>query len=301
MNESILLSEELYSRYGEVKRSRGCFLYTAKQVRLVDMYQEAGRAILGWGGGKAKLEFKNAFDRGVTGSFLTHYSYQVKKAANQLLPDYPNVRWYYSKESLYKALSCYLGVQYPPKVNESPVLANLSDVDVFKWISEKNITLWRPWLEDAWFSTAADAPTHVHESLDVINDVMVVCPPFPWAVTAYLVVYTNKNTDRITPSDVCPPPFLAGLARSLYDLYAELTLRTENDWSKYDKVLLKYFERRGPYLLSKIPKEKYRDFFIHCLDCHIIVSPSFDQPSIIPYGADEGVFRILQKNPYNWE
>ena len=66
-------ADEITSRYGYVKRARGCFLYTEKQVRLTDMFQEAGRAIIGWGGGKARLEFKNALERGVTGSFRTTF------------------------------------------------------------------------------------------------------------------------------------------------------------------------------------------------------------------------------------
>ena len=76
------------------------------------MYQEAGRAIIGWSGGKARLEFKNALERGVTGSFRTKYSNQLVKAVNQLLPEYPNVRWYNSKESLYKAVSSYFGMDF---------------------------------------------------------------------------------------------------------------------------------------------------------------------------------------------
>ena len=48
-------ADEITTRYGYVKRARGYFLYTEKQVRLTDMFQEAGRAILGWGGGKAEL------------------------------------------------------------------------------------------------------------------------------------------------------------------------------------------------------------------------------------------------------
>ena len=45
MNKSELFIE-LHKRYGAVKRARGCFLYTSKGVRVTDLYQEAGRAIL---------------------------------------------------------------------------------------------------------------------------------------------------------------------------------------------------------------------------------------------------------------
>ena len=51
----------------------------------------------------------------------------------------------------------------------------------------------------------------------------------------------------------------------------------------------------------KVPKERYEEFFLHCLNQHIIISPSYNYPSIIPYGADVGVFNLLKKNPFEWE
>ena len=68
MNKSELFNE-LFKRYGSVKRARGTFLYTKKGVRITDLYQEAGRAILGWEGGSAFTLMKNVISRGQTGSF----------------------------------------------------------------------------------------------------------------------------------------------------------------------------------------------------------------------------------------
>ena len=60
MNEIDFLAEEIFLRYGNVKRARGPFLYTEKGKRLTDLYQENGRAILGWGGSSAFTMLKNA-------------------------------------------------------------------------------------------------------------------------------------------------------------------------------------------------------------------------------------------------
>ena len=38
---------EIKKRYGIITRARGSFLYTQKNVRLTDLFQEGGRAILG--------------------------------------------------------------------------------------------------------------------------------------------------------------------------------------------------------------------------------------------------------------
>ena len=60
------LSQQIYKRYGPVTRARGCFLYTKKGKRLTDLYQEDGRAILGWEGGSAFTHLKNVLSRGQT-------------------------------------------------------------------------------------------------------------------------------------------------------------------------------------------------------------------------------------------
>ena len=38
----------------------------------------------------------------------------------------------------------------------------------------------------------------------------------------------------------------------------------------------------GPYLFPKLNKEKYDDFFKAALDSHILLSPDFTIPSILP-------------------
>ena len=48
MKEIDLLYKELNLRYGPVLRARKCFLYTKKGIRITDMFQENGKAILGW-------------------------------------------------------------------------------------------------------------------------------------------------------------------------------------------------------------------------------------------------------------
>ena len=52
------------------------------------------------------------------------------------------------------------------------------------------------------------------------------------------------------------------------------------------------------YLLPLLPQSQYRDFFHHCLDCGIFISPNYRIPSIIPFGANEGDFARLKRNPF---
>ena len=63
-------------------------------------------------------------------------------------------------------------------------------------------------------------------------------------------------------------------------------------------MLTKYWERKGPYLFPRISENEYDDFVRHCLDCGIVINPNYNEPSIVPYGADTGVFNQLKKTPF---
>src|SRR5574344_996669 len=84
INNNYLFSE-IQKKYGTIQRARKCFLYTKTGARLTDLYQENGRAILGWEGGSAFTVLKNVLNRGLVGSFITEYEYQLTKAIEQLL------------------------------------------------------------------------------------------------------------------------------------------------------------------------------------------------------------------------
>ena len=60
-------------------------------------------------------------------------------------------------------------------------------------------------------------------------------------------------------------------------------------------------EELRPFLNSKVPQEVYPLFVRHCLEQEIVISPLYEKPSIVPYGADKGVFRKLERNPFTWE
>lgn len=37
---------------------------------------------------------------------------------------------------------------------------------------------------------------------------------------------------------------------------------------------------------------------LHCLNLGIVISPDYSVPSIVPFGADTGVFTALKNNPF---
>lgn len=265
MNELTFLNNELKKRYGSVKRARGCFLYTEKGVRLTDLYQEGGRAVLGWGGGSAFTMLKNALSRGLTGSFLTDYSYRLKKSVNTLL-------------------------------DSERVIAVFSNVKLAKMAASTkfadDICVYKPWTESA--VGASEKPC------------VIIEPPLPWS-QGYAILALSESEENIAfvesiaeSTIILPAVLEAAFSRAIYDLIGALQSREEKQWFLYDSVLNQYFTRKGPYLYSKVPEANYNSFVTHCLDQGIVISPYFDVPSIVPFGADKGVFSALKKNPFSF-
>lgn len=264
MNEIDFLADEIFNRYGNIKRARGPFLYTAKGVRLTDLYQEGGRAILGWGGGSAFTMLKNALDRGATGSYRTDFSYRLEKAVNEL----------------------FFGPHRKIMIFPSKMEAVSAAVS----ISRDKTCVYHP-----WHQTEVD-----FSSMECI----IVEPPLPWVSNIFILAVRESEENLAAMAESSKKtlrlasPIEAAVTRSIYNLISALNSRLEKDWFIYDNLICSYWERKGPYLFPKVPKEKYRDFVLHCLNLGIVISPVYETPSIVPFGADRGVFSALKKNPF---
>ena len=265
------LSTELFNRYGAVKRARGCFLYTKKGVRLTDLYQEAGRAILGWEGASAFTMFKNVLSRGQTGSFICEEApvSRLQKAVSELLA---SDRIIFCFSSHKDALEAGLAL-FPDETS-----------------------LYRPW-------NAQNEKIKINQQA-----ALIVTPPLPWAQSIYILALDAKkveeNPDRllfIRNAIKLPFALEVAITRSIYNLIKALQERQEKDWFIYDPLLTKYWNREGPYLFPKVPQDNYKDFVLHCLECGLVISPDYNQPSIVPFGADRGVFTKLKNSPFTWE
>ena len=278
--DKIDLSQEIFSRFGTVKRARKCFLYTSKGVRLTDLYQEEGRAILGWGGSVFTV-FKNVLERGITGSYFTDFSS-------------PNGR---ERSQLSRAVSELFGDERTAFTFSSKQAA----LEVAISLSPESTSVWKPW-----------NPVSVDwQGVDCI----VFAPALPWSDSIYILAVktavlepcrTQNGGNPVMPNlfrhlSFLSSPLCAAVTRSVYDLIKALQEREEKHWFIYDQIVTQYWERRGPYLYPKIQEEKYADFVRHCLDCALVVSPDYYQPSIVPFGADKGNFTKLKNNPFDFE
>lgn len=259
MNNEDFLYEEIYSLYGTIKRARGPFLYTAKGLRLTDLYQEDGKAILGWGSSDAFTMLKNVLNRGLTGSFNTDYTGRIGKAVSSLLDSKRKSYIFTDKKKAEEScLSLGFNAEYYIPWQDEGIL----------W-ADKDCIILRP-------------------ALAVTEDIYIVC----------IKEESVGNTPDIGNERISGA-MAEAVTRSIYDLIRALQTREEKDWFIYDSILSRYWIRKGPYLYPKVARESYRDFVIYCLKKGIVINPSYDSPSIVPFGADKGVFRILTKEPFN--
>lgn len=257
MGKVIDYRKEIFSRYGNVKRARNYYLYTEKGSRITDMFQLNGRSILGWRHGKSMELFKNIFDRGVLGGFKTSQDNQLEKAIKKLFPFAEN-------------FGIFTDSSLPCELEDFP--------------------LWRPWssFEENQFSTLEN------NSYGGVK----FYPPFPWGNIT--VVIFNKNS-KVDPSllklccentNALPTPLKAAVTRSIYDLLSKLTKSSEKDFCLYDKILEPYFRREGIYLYPKCEEKEYNDLWIKALDNKILLSPNYNEPSIIPCGVNLGDIKL---------
>lgn len=264
------LAKLIKQKYGAVKRARGAFLYTASGTRLLDMYLESGRAILGWKAGSSLTVFKNVLNRGAIGSYDTGDWEALERAVRELFGKDRKVKAFTDKAAAFRN-ACAL--------------------------SENSTMFWRPWLVSAPPSAACIEPW-LGEAEEVKSaECIIFQPPFPWGEPLYLLA-AKSNLAGVDDAKGCrlPSALCAAISRSVYDLKAELPLRTEKDWFLHDKLLSRCWTRRGPYLYPKTDeaKEEAYDAFVEkCLECAIVISPDCNIPSIVSPGLNAGVFKKL--------
>ena len=280
-NEKILIAK-INELYGSVRRTRDCFLYTQKNVRLTDLCQAGGRAILGWGKGGAVTVFKNVLERKLTGPFDTDFSpktgfgkSRLSAAVTELLGEVPSVE---SAGRVVLVFNSTFGCK-----DSVSFLKEKFNIDAKKYM---------PWNQ---------------EEIDWRNEkAVVVEPPFAWDEDCFVLALEPDFFDALKKDASVfamissfvyriPSPLCAAFTRAIYDLIKELQNREEKDWFVYDTVLTKYWLRKGPYLYPKVPEARYMEFVLHCLENGLVVSPEYSVPSIVPFGADLG-----KRNPFDF-
>jgi len=270
---------EIRKRYGNVRRARGYYLYTEKNVRLLDLWLDGGTAILGRRTGQANLVCKQFLDKGLTGFLPTKADAQLRRALEALLPDYPVIRWYATREKAEQIAGSAL--QSYPKEAAQP------------------LPVWRPFLG---IDTGSGNDT-VAETAPIT----LVTPAYP--VPCGIIAACSRFEASLPPSDALFPPLAYSLARAFFDLkrnideeHAEpvqncgaagrserisrtIAKRRQavlNRKAEAERLLPGVWTQKGWYLFPHIPEAEYPALFMQALDARVLISPEYGTPSILP-------------------
>ena len=269
---------EIRKRYGNIRRARGYYLYTEKNVRLLDLWLDGGKAILGRRTGQANLVCKQFLDKGLTGFLPTKADVQLRRALEALLPDYPVIRWY---ETQGKA----------ERIAASAMPAGQNG-------TRQPLPVWRPFLD---LDSASDPQE------PIADGIMLVTPAYP--VPCGIIAAGSRFEESLPPSDVLFPPLAYSLARAFFDLKHKMDeFRMEdgqrsgaagrsarvshtivkkrqavlNRKAEAERLIPGVWTQKGWYLFPHIPEAEYPAFFLQALDAHVLISPEYGTPSILP-------------------
>ena len=315
MQELKWLTKEISKRYGNVRRCRGCYLYTEKGTRLTDCFLDGGRAILGWDGGKARTAFKNAVERGATGFYTGSSLSRLATAVKKLLPsEYSEIRWLYDSEddsafadgnSAFGAGNSALaaatntndadnGSAFGTAGNSKGAARGADNLAAIKASS----VLWRPWLD---FSADAEPSVTRYPKITMRftserPDIIKIVPPFPWAADICFYAFKDTYTEDggfVPENAILPFPLAEAYTRAFFDMKTALGEYGEAQFKQFTRQLSPFFERKACYLFPKADITDYEAFVLKALDAGIVISPVKEIPSIVPWKANPGDLKKL--------
>jgi hypothetical protein len=263
--------EELLRLLPRVLRARDFHLYTEGGKRLVDLWLQGGRAVLGHKPPGVLLELKNAAERGLFSPFPHPLERRLIKALAVLCPD-RSFRFYNDPSSMFHAIKRAL-----PDEHALFQAAAIPDPAFPDSNAEKAIaSLWRPFVEPA-------------------SKTPILIPVLPWPLGP-TVLALDKSMDTSFPQgELIPPVLLAPAARALYDLAARIRSPSRQRYYRVEKAIAGVWQLRGIYLTMRVDREKYAELFRSFLEAGFLLPPSASEPAILPAIMSKGEETQLAK------
>lgn len=252
-----------------IRRIRSHRLYAADGRRLLDLWLDDGRGILGDRDRFARTHASNAADKGLVRPYPGLYDARFRKALVSVWPGFGTVRVFQSRDEALRTARAVLQLTDTPEAAEP--------------FAKAAFVLARPFV---------DIPASASLALPRLP-----CPrPYsPWCLIARDGTEAARQL-ALCDGDIVPAQSLeaaaSGLARvasAIRDGYGEAL------WCRFDEVLGEWFTRRGPYLFARVAQTDYAEFFKAALDGGALVSPRPQAPSIVPPDWDEGELARLAK------
>ena len=264
-----------------IKRARGYRLYDVRGNRIVDLYQNAGAALLGHRGIRLTHHLKNVISRGLIYDLPSVYQARVNREIRRRFPGFPDARVFTSRQDAVACLRTCLSTDVSWEEIKDPAKAESGPVAYY-----------RPFLPEGYRSWESS---------------QAVVPLFPFRVgQAPVLICTREDAagkpphaeDSSRAEEPVSPFLLAGLLRSIHDIdrfeappwFGNEAFPEIPGWKKV-----------GPYLLPRFPESEYPEVFRRFLKAGYLLSPHYHEPSILPGelspGERQKMIRLFQRFP----
>jgi hypothetical protein len=249
-----------------VLRARGFYLYTEGGKRLVDLWLDAGKNILGHKPPNAVRELKNSAQRGLFSPLPHPQEKRFVKALAKLFPGHA-FRLYRDEASLREALK-----------------------DAGK--NAPDIPLVRPLESGGALFSIPHSPLFI--------------PAIPCPLGPAVLVLDKTMESLFPPGDIIPPLLLAMAARGVYDLIALAPERVKVTYRQIEKALAApdcKWRGLGIYLYYKNNQshEGWKGLWEHFLEAGFLLPPAPGEPLILPGiispGEEKKLSALLDRQP----
>ncbi len=261
-------AETLLSSLPEIRRMRGWRLYAADGRRILSLWSDYGRNLLGYTPRGLAERAKSALDRGLIAPAPGSWNDRIVRMTRNLYSEYSFIRLRSSPSRPQRIESARFLFQEYLQENQS------AGISISGEYAEQNELKERP------------------EPVQIIV-------PIPHALSPGIFAYTSK------PSDTDEHELIDGMrgACAIFGLSlmaseldsSALTARFKKSWERFDRCNIELFSRRGPWLLPRYGAEAHRELFTFCIARGVLISPDYSVPSSVPGDFDEGELRCLQE------
>lgn len=280
----------LLSLLPRVRRARGYRLYTPDGRRLIDCYQDAGRAILGHRAAGLIRDTKAVIERGCLVPFPSPEAHRARRAIVRLLAlcdiriEEAEVGLFASEADATAALIA-AGLTAPADAAPAPAAGahDLADPDLPATAGP--VIVWRPFLRD-------------RDAIAGRCDAIVPRVPCPSFFSVVPVVFRGRSAPEAA---LLPEASLRAVASATDALVRALRDRPSGpDDARSNPPVLSGFRAVGPYLWPVAAPDRhdpdwYRGRFETFLRSGIVISPDARCPSIIPGELSDGERKCIER------
>ena len=253
------MNENLLDKLPEISRARSYRLYCSNGKRIVDLYQDGGRAIMGHRVPGLLLSMKQALEKGMFFPCHTRYDKRLENAVHTLAGGDVSFS------------ICSFGGDVPGKLGIGGIDNTLTDSISVKTAGDAVY----------WYPFSGDSIAELLENYRFVIPVL----PFPGTFSPYIIL---SRTGTLPDKDPVSPAVISSVITVIYRLVDFMKTDPCREWKGCFKIIEKYWRIKGPYLIPLYSREMHNAFFIFLLGKGYLISPVYENISILPAEVSAG-------------